>query len=66
MIEEFDVFINDKSFDVYECVVDCFLVVEEFGEWMVLFWMDVVCYGDMSVFYVDGLCDMWLWCDWVI
>jgi len=65
-IEEIDAFVNDKSPDAYEKVVDRLLASEHCGERMALAWMDAARYGDTSVFHADGPRDMWPWRDWVI
>ena len=65
-IKEIDDFLNDKSPNAYEKVVDRLLASQAFGERMTLSWMDAARYGDTSVFHADGRRDMWAWRDWVI
>jgi len=59
-------FVNDKSPQAYEKVVDRLLGMERYGERMALAWMDAARYGDSSVMHADGPRDMWAWRDWVI
>ncbi|MCA9044966.1 MAG: DUF1549 domain-containing protein, partial [Planctomycetaceae bacterium] len=65
-LAEIDAFVNDKSPDAYEKVVDRLLASKHFGERMATNWMDAARYGDTSVFHADGPRDMWPWRDWVI
>ena len=65
-IKEIDDFLNDKSPDAYEKVVDRLMASRAFGERMALGWMDAARYGDTSVFHADGRRDMWAWRDWVV
>ena len=61
-----EAFVNDKSPQAYEKVVDRLLGMERYGERMALAWMDAARYGDSSVMHADGPRDMWAWRDWVI
>jgi len=61
-----EAFVNDKSPQAYEKVVDRLLSIERYGERMALAWMDAARYGDSSVMHADGPRDMWAWRDWVI
>ncbi len=63
---EVDAFINDKSPNAYEKVVDRLFTSKHYGERMTLAWMDAARYGDSSVFHADGPRDMWGWRDWTI
>ena len=63
---EVDVFLQDKSADAYEKVVDRLLASEAYAERMTLVWMDAARYGDTSVFHDDGPRTMWPWRDWVL
>src|SRR5262249_45749945 len=65
-LAEIDAFVNDKSPDAYEKVVDRLLASPHYGERLALAWMDAARYGDSSVFHADGPRDMWPWRDWVI
>ena len=63
---EIDAFVNDKSANAYEKVVDRLLKSKAYAERMTLHWMDVARYGDSSVHHADGPRTMWPWRDWVI
>ncbi|MBL67838.1 MAG: hypothetical protein CMO74_05210 [Verrucomicrobiales bacterium] len=65
-LAEVDAFINDKSPNAYEKVVDRLLASKAYAERMTLHWMDVARYGDSSVHHADGPRTMWPWRDWVI
>ena len=65
-LAEVDAFINDKSANAYEKVVDRLLKSKAYAERMTLHWMDVSRYGDSSVHHADGPRTMWPWRDWVI
>jgi hypothetical protein len=59
-------FVNDKSEDAYEKLVDHFLSSPHFGERMALDWLDAARYADTNGFSIDGGRHIWLWRDWVI
>ncbi|MAF23346.1 MAG: hypothetical protein CMP26_12190 [Roseibacillus sp.] len=61
-----EAFVNDKSAQAYEKVVDRLLGTKRYGERMALAWMDAARYGDSSVMHADGPRDMWAWREWVI
>ena len=65
-LAEVDAFVNDKSPNAYEKVVDRLLASKSYAERMTLHWMDVARYGDSSVHHADGPRTMWPWRDWVI
>ena len=65
-LAEVDTFVNDKSPNAYEKVVDRLLASKSYAERMTLQWMDVARYGDSSVHHADGPRTMWPWRDWVI
>ena len=65
-LAEADAFVNDKSPNAYEKVVDRLLASKSYAERMTLHWMDVARYGDSSVHHADGPRTMWPWRDWVI
>ena len=64
--EDVRAFIEDKSPNAYEKVVDRLLASPHFGERMALMWLDAARYGDTSVMHADGPRDMWPWRDWVV
>ena len=59
-------FLNDKSDNAYEKVVDELLKSKHYGEKMALQWLDVARYADSHGYQDDGLRTMWPWRDWVI
>ena len=65
-LSEIDDFLNDKSADAYEKVVDRLLASKAYGERMATAWMDVSRYADSHGYQADGLREMWPWRDWVI
>lgn len=65
-LAEIDAFVQDKSPNAYEKVVDRLLASKAYAERMTLHWMDVARYGDSSVHHADGPRTMWPWRDWVI
>ena len=65
-IEQIDSFLEDKSKDSYEKVVDRLLSSESYGERMASIWMDLSRYGDSHGYQDDTERVMWPWRDWVI
>ena len=65
-ISDINNFLNDKSANAYENLVDKLLASESYAERMTLVWMDAARYGDTSVFHDDGPRTMWPWRDWVL
>ena len=65
-LKEIDDFVNDKSPDAYEKVVDRLLASPRYGERMVLEWLDAARYSDTNGYQTDGTRAMWPWRDWVI
>ncbi|MCI0660072.1 MAG: DUF1553 domain-containing protein [Acidobacteria bacterium] len=65
-LKEIDDFINDKSPDAYEKVVDHLLASPRYGERMAFKWLDAARYADTNGYQVDGTRDAWRWRDWVI
>ncbi len=61
-----DRFLNDKSKNAYEKVVDELFAQPQYGEKMAVYWMDVARYADSHGYQDDGLRTMWPWRDWVI
>ena len=59
-------FLDDKSPDALERLVDRLLSSDGYAERMTLVWMDAARYGDTSVFHDDGPRTMWPWRDWVL
>jgi len=65
-IAELDYFINDKSADAYEKLVDRLLTTDAYAERMTMEWLDVARYADSHGLHSDGLRENWPWRDWVI
>jgi hypothetical protein len=64
--EEVAAFVNDKSPEAYEKLVDRLLASEHFGERMAMFWLDAVRYADTAGYHSDNHRDVWLFRDYVI
>lgn len=64
--EEADAFVNDKSPQAYERVVDRLLASKSYGEVMAMQWLDYARYADSHGFQTDSSRGMWPWRDWVI
>ena len=64
--EQVQEFLNDKSDDAYELLVDTLLASPHYGERMTVAWLDQARYADTNGFSIDGGRHMWLWRDWVI
>jgi Protein of unknown function (DUF1553)/Protein of unknown function (DUF1549)/Planctomycete cytochrome C len=59
-------FMNDKSENAFEKIVDELLKSKHYGEKMALQWLDIARYADSHGYQDDGLRTMWPWRDWVI
>jgi len=65
-IAEVQAFVNDKSPDAYNKVVDRLLASTHYGERMAMQWLDLSRYADTHGYHIDSHRDMWPWRDWVI
>ncbi len=65
-LPELDAFINDKSSNAYERVVDRLLSSARYGERMAFKWLDAARYADTNGYQNDADRSMWRWRDWVI
>jgi hypothetical protein len=65
-IELQDQFLNDKSPQAYENIVDQLLDSKNFGEKMAVHWMDVARYADSYGYQDDNIRTQWPYRDWVI
>src|SRR5262249_43595920 len=65
-ISEIDEFLNDKSHDAYEKLVDGLLKSPRYGERMALEWLDAARFADTHGYHIDSGRDMTRWRDWVI
>jgi Protein of unknown function (DUF1553)/Protein of unknown function (DUF1549)/Planctomycete cytochrome C len=63
---EVEQFVNDKSPDAYERLVDRLLASEHYGERWGRHWLDAARYADSDGYTIDGKRDMWKYRDWVI
>ncbi len=63
---ELNAFLNDKSPQAYEKVVDRLLASSRYGERMTMQWLDFARYSDTHGYHIDSAREMWPWRDWVI
>jgi hypothetical protein len=63
---EVDAFLEDRSPDAYERVVDRLLGSPRYGERMAVRWLDGARYADSNGYQYDGERSMWRWRDWAI
>jgi len=64
--QEVERFVNDKSKDAYEELVDRLLASPNFGERMAMYWLDLVRYADTNGYHGDNHEDRDMYRDWVI
>src|SRR5688572_14687340 len=64
--DEVDAFLNDRSRNAYEKVVDRLLASPRYGERMAAQWLDAARYADTNGYQTDAERYMWRWRDWVI
>ncbi len=64
--EAVDAFVNDKSPNAYENLVDRLLASKHYGERMGMYWLDAVRYADTGGYHSDNHRDVWLFRDYVI
>jgi len=64
--KEVDAFVEDKSKDAYEKLVDRLMKRPQYGERMALPWLDAARYADSNGFQQDGDTFQWVWRDWVV
>ena len=63
---EVEAFVNDKSPDAYEKLVDRLLDSEAWGEHRARYWLDAARYADTHGLHIDNYREMWPYRDWVI
>jgi hypothetical protein len=63
LVEEF---VNDKSQDSYERLVDKLLASPKWGEHRGRYWLDAARYADTHGIHFDNYREMWSYRDWVI
>ncbi len=59
-------FLDDRSPDAYEKLVDRLLASPRYAERMAIRWLEAARYSDTNGYSNDGPRDMWRWRDWVI
>lgn len=59
-------FVDDKSPDAYEKLVDRLLASPRYGERMAVIWLDLARFADTHGYQSDRYRAMWLYRDWVI
>ena len=65
-LEMMDKFLNDKSANAYEKVIDELMNMPQYGEKMAVHWLDVARYADSYGYQDDNIRTQWPWRDWVI
>jgi Protein of unknown function (DUF1553)/Protein of unknown function (DUF1549)/Planctomycete cytochrome C len=65
-IEQMDKFLNDRSANSLEHMVDELLSTQQYGEKMAVHWLDVARYADSYGYQDDNIRTQWPWRDWVI
>jgi mono/diheme cytochrome c family protein len=65
-VEEVDAFINDRSSQAYEQVVERLLASPHYGEHVARAWLDLARYADSNGYQVDLARSMWPYREWVI
>ena len=63
---EVSAFLNDRSPNAYEKVVDRLLSSRRYGETIAWQWLEAARYADTNGYQSDGARNMWRWRDWVI
>ncbi len=64
--DEVQTFLNDKSPDAYETMVERFLASTHFGEHRARYWLDAARYSDTHGFHLDNYRSIWPYRDWVV
>ena len=65
-VEEIDQFVNDKSPDAYEKLVDRLLAKPSYGEHWARMWLDLARYADSGGYASDTPRTIWAFRDYVI
>ena len=65
-LEMMDKFLNDKSPNAYEKMIDELIAMPQYGEKMAVHWLDVARYADSYGYQDDNIRTQWPWRDWVI
>ncbi len=61
-----EAFVNDKSANAYEKLVDRYLASPRWGEHRARYWLDAARYADSHGIHFDNYREMWSYRDWVI
>lgn len=61
-----EAFVNDRSPNAYEKLVDKYLATPQWGEHRGRFWLDAARYGDTHGIHIDNYREIWSYRDWVI
>ena len=61
-----EAFVNDRSPNAYEKLVDKYLASSQWGEHRGRFWLDAARYGDTHGIHIDNYREIWSYRDWVI
>ncbi len=64
--EEVDAFVNDKSPEAYEKLINRLLLNPHYGERMAIYWLDLVRFADTGGYHSDNHRDVTPYRDWVI
>jgi mono/diheme cytochrome c family protein len=64
--EEADAFLNDRSRDAYERLIDRLLALPQYGERWARRWLDLARYADTNGYEKDRPRNVWPYRDWVI
>ncbi len=64
--EAVEAFVNDRSANAYEKVVDRLIASPQWGEQRAHYWLDAARYGDTHGIHFDNYREMWTYRDWVI
>jgi hypothetical protein len=64
--DEVEAFVNDRSKDAYEKLVDRLLASPRYGEHFGRYWLDAVRYADTHGLHLDNVRMIWPYRDWVV
>jgi len=65
-VEEVEAFVNDRSTDAYDKLVDRLLASPHYGERWGRLWLDEARYSDTNGYTIDSPRQIWMYRDWVI
>lgn len=65
-VDELDKFLEDKSPQALEKLINRLLSSPHYGEHRARYWLDAARYADTSGYFTDEEWEMWHWRDWVI